>query len=66
MPSPEQALIYEKNEVKINIFTFSEKQALSQNQDGPELKKFFDKTEEIPAQSCLSSKFPSFIERRGQ
>jgi hypothetical protein len=29
MPSPEQALIYEKNEVKINIFTFSEKQALS-------------------------------------
>ena len=24
------------------------------------------KTVEIPAQSCLSSKFPSFIERRGQ
>lgn len=66
MPSPEHTLIYEKNELKTNIGTFSKKKALSNNQDGPKLKKFFNKTVEIPAQSCLSSKFPSFIERRGQ
>jgi len=66
MPSPEHTLIYEKNELKTNIGTFSKKKALSKNQDGPKLKKFFNKTLEIPAQSCLSSKFPSFIEKREQ
>ena len=66
MPSPEHTLIYEKNELKTNTGTFSKKKALSKNQDSPKLKKFFNKTVEIPAQSCLSSKFPSFIERREQ
>ena len=61
MPSPEHTLIYEKNELKTNTGTFSKKKALSKNQDSPKLKKFFNKTVEIPAQSCLSSKFTSFI-----
>jgi hypothetical protein len=52
MSLPEKNRIFEKNCLKNILIPYSEKKNESKNQGGPLLKKFFNKTVEVPMHSC--------------